>query len=129
MLWPLKPWLKLMQHHTTILSSDFIEKVVENKANRDAQSWRLTHLTVHLTFHLTCQNRTNSRQPFYFSFGACSEPLHSTADCHFHATSLLSMSVLVVGGNELEYFVNFQNFDSQFFPYILDCLPWHCPRC
>ena len=54
-------------------------------------------------------------QPFYFSFGACLEPLGSTADCPFHAALLLSMSVLLVGSNELKYFVNFQKFDNQIF--------------
>ena len=60
-----------------------------------------------------------SCQLFYFSFSACSEPLHSTANCHFHMTLLLLMSVLIVGSNELKYFVNFQKFDSpNFFIYF-----------
>ena len=74
---------------------------------RDAQSWCLTHLTVHLTFCLTCQNRTTSQQLFYFSFGACLEPLRSTADCRFHADLLLLLSVLIVDNNKLNYLIVF----------------------
>jgi hypothetical protein len=93
---------------------------------RDDQSWHLTCLTIHLTFPFNLSKSYDQPSTIYFSFGACFLPQHSQLS--FPCDFVVVVDVCAHCWQQVFWSI-FKNLIAKFFSYILDCLPWHCPRC